>query len=53
MVGPNKLHAICIRQATHDEISNLPRMCYISEHGMTKALASFDQNWTFTYKYHL
>lgn len=46
MIEPNKLQAICIRQATQEEISNLPRMCYISEHAITRALEISKQKWT-------
>lgn len=38
MIGPNIMQAVSIRDATSDEIQNLQRMCYISDHAITKIL---------------
>lgn len=44
MVGPNKLHSFSIREATADEVSTLLRMCFISEHAITKVINTNQDN---------
>ncbi|KAF5277174.1 hypothetical protein FQR65_LT03880 [Abscondita terminalis] len=38
MVGPNIMHGLSIREAKDDEVMALQRMCYISDHAISKSL---------------
>ncbi|KAF5306947.1 hypothetical protein FQA39_LY00177 [Lamprigera yunnana] len=41
MVGPNIMHGVSIREAKMEEIASLQRMCYISDHAISKSKRNF------------